>query len=621
MADNSINVDMLDSGEVQGGGEYIDDVIDVDDDDDDEDNDDDDDDDDQPLVTAGRGGGLSSSKQTSFGGASNARPKKRMRVTKGNSEAGGTPGVQHGLSKGKPSDPLPTDLLLRAAGTEVREFVIANFRTGMPNLVRLDKDGDIHVRLTRQGERTVATRKDGLEADQKERLFLQSEAGLRRESRRSKLGFVTIRRRFQKEWKLELAPKEIADRLVEHRNMKIQQRLKRDRTGDGNSGSGVDGDENEKEDDEEEEEDAEVSDLKQMMTTYTGHFDGRGSSRYAVMVMNGKDRTVDVIPVGECSSFSFREDQTEKIKTVEEVEAIARKLRAKREKSQRMTNFSDKYLDAQMMRDLSMGDNSRLLEHPEFHNAGIKRGRTRGKDEFGGEEFDYEREFDNDDVLLVDRELMPKKEKEILMEAAESKRLFDKMIQDDSNKAETEVRSDGEGEGDDEDKGEGEDRTERSEDSGQRKQSDGETKTKVARVEEQRVGGNKVDVKSEHGVVGKGVVKVEASDLRSSSVVTGSIGGRASPSSTATGRSATPQMVDVSHLLPRPGTPLLAEHVRSVLLVLLKDRESIPFKEAARYFEHKSKEQKSNLVRIIKEVAVVTAQANKRNSIMISLKK
>lgn len=647
MTDENVDVENVEMTEVQANGGYIDDVIDVDDDDDD------DDDDDEPLVPSNRGGVSLPSTHPLTGPTPSSRPKKRARGPISTTPAGIKAGGQRVQNSRKPSDPLPTDYLLRAAGVRnARQFVIAHFRTGMPRLAGADDSSEMHLRLTRDGERTVNGRVEALETDKKEQAFLNSYSGKRREARRSKQGFVTIRKRLQKEWSLEVAPKEIAERLVADRQARVEQKLKRSE--DANGKAEDDGNEADKEKgsddvDEDDDENQISSELKESVTTYTGHFDGRANSRYAIMIMNGKDRTIDVVPVDDYASFSFREDQVEKVKTAEEVDALAKKLRTSREKSARMTNFSDKYMDAQMRRDLSLGDNSRLMEHPEFFNAGIKRGNTRGKnDGVGGEEFDFEKEFDNDDDLTVDKELMPKKEKEILREAAESRRLFERMIRDEqasptdkgerSEEDEEGGQSQSQGEGEGEGEGEG-----KSEASGDDSGRTGDKSGPAGQMQAVKVGDQKglmqktrpgpsTPTKAEPLVIGKGnlarPVSTGSATAGGSSRTggsgrgsgNGSAGGRASPSSTVTGRSGTPQRIDVSHLLPPAGAPLRAEHVRAVLTALLKDRTSIPLKEVSRCFKYKSKEQKSNLVRIIKEVAVVTALRNKPESIMISLR-
>lgn len=643
MADDSADVDNIEMNEVQANGGYIDDVIDVDDDDED---------DDEPLVPLSRTAPQSSSTHPLTGAAPSSRPKKRARVPTPATDDVKPEGKRIRSSR-KPSDPLPTDYLLRAAGVgNARQFVVAHFRTGMPRLTATDGTHDMHLRLTREGERTSNSRVEALEADRKELAYMNSYSGMRREARRSKLGVATVRKRLQKGMHLEVAPKEIAERLVTERRTKIEQRLKRGEDANGKSEGNDDEvakEKTERDAGEEDDHDHISAELKEAVTTYTGIFDGRSSSRYAIMIMNGKDRTIDVVPVDDHASFSFREDQVEKVRNAEEVDALAKRLRASREKSARMNNFSDKYLDAQMMRDLSKGDNSRLMDHPEFFNAGIKRGKTRsGNDEVGGEEFDFEKEFDNDDVLMVDKELMPKKEKEILREAAESKRLFDRMIRDDQtvspekgNRSEedeeggqSQSQDDGEGEREGEGAGEGEDPTNTGDKPGQTEQiqpgkpGDPKALPKKSQARPPSM------VKMEPTALGKGnllrpartgspaTVGSSRTGANSRGNGNGSAGGRASPSSTATGRSGTPQKVDVSHLLPPAGAPLKAEHVRAILTLLLKDRSSIPLKEVSRCFTYKSKEQKLNLVRIIKEVAVVTsAQGNgKPDSIMISLK-
>lgn len=76
-----------------------------------------------------------------------------------------------------------------------------------------------------------------------------------------------------------------------------------------------------------------------------------------------------------------------------------------------------------------------------------------------------------------------------------------------------------------------------------------------------------------------------------------------SPSGSNSYRKTTPQMLDVSHLLPAPGQLCTSDIVRAVLTELLNRRTEMPFRDFVRYFERKTEAQKKALVDSLKEVA------------------
>ena len=60
-------------------------------------------------------------------------------------------------------------------------------------------------------------------------------------------------------------------------------------------------------------------------------------------------------------------------------------------------------------------------------------------------------------------------------------------------------------------------------------------------------------------------------------------------------------MLDLKHLLPPPGTLPTADHVKAVLRELLHGRKEVSFRELIRYFERKTQQQKTNLIKRVQE--------------------
>lgn len=597
------NFESVDMEAVSGGGGYVDDDIDLDDDDDD---------DDEPLVTAHR-----VTKPAAQGAPSSSRPphaptprsKKRGRVPTGPAAPASKSEARPAQRKRveKPEDPRPTDYKLRAAGLNgAREFLVAHFRSGVPSFT--DSDGDsIHLRLHRSGEHTVTERAEALKEDKKEVTHMNSYTGQRREARKMKQGRITIRRRMQKEWKLEVAPKEVSEKLVEDRQQRIEKRLKRgDEPGSADKPD-TDTTDAKAEEGEGENDEPTANELSKLLTSYTGHFDGRTSSRYAIMVMNAADRTVDVIPVEEYSMFSFRADQVPTLKTAEEVESLSRKMRTKRENSSRMSHLNERYASVQVKRELAMGDNSRLMANPEVYNAGIKRGKSNANDrDGGGEGMDFDLEFDNDDVLQVDRELIPKQQKVLVRDEEAAARAFRQMIKDEPAPEKEMQRAE----------------QSDSEEDSPSQQGDG-NKSDPESPSSQSQQPSRQPSPRENATVSvptktptpSGVDSLRATPLMRTP-------SNASPSTT-TPRGSTPQMLDVSHLLPPAGTPPSEEHVVAVLTALTKDRglPHMPFKEFMRYFDLKG-DRKAHIMGILKRIAAVMQDPKKKTkaSYLVALK-
>lgn len=562
------NYETADAEDAAGGGGYVDDDIDLDDDDDD---------DDEPLVSPARqrvanpSPAPAANTSTAIPTTSLAKSKKRLR-----------PLAASPLRKSSQqvlNDVLPTDYKLRAAGVKnVREFVVSRFYDGVPPWNAADGQPN-HMRLYRDGEKSVDRRKDALEAFAKDKKFMQSYRGQRSEARRQKQGYVTVPSRFRREWKLEVAPETVSKRLVAERQVHIEKRLKLE------DGSAVDADKGD-EDEENDTDEPTTSDLKNLVTTYTGQFNGRASNpRYVVMVVDDDKKMIDVMPVGEFAMFSFRTDQKATTKSAEEVEDIAKKLRAKREKDPRLNHFTESIMGKHMERELMMGDRAILAAMPDVYEAGIKRGApaTKEEDEFGAEAFDFEPEFDNDDLILVDKEEVTKPVKMLLVDEEKRKKDFQKMIKDESEVSKENSESEGE----------------------------------LARQEKEEptIDGKSATTNVPPSRNASPNISSSARQQLSPSLGTASVSGKrgagASPSSATTRRGGTPQMLDLSHLLPPPGALPTEKHVRAVLTELLKDKREVTFREFFRYFEHKTKEQKKNMMGILKNVALVRKKPDK----------
>lgn len=546
-----MDLDHFDPEAVHGGGGYVDDDLDLDDDDDDE----------PLLVSSSRSGGLSS---PSLGKGQKRRAKPSLS------------GPSPELKKRKKETPSahPDDYLLRRAGTgELRDYVVAKFLTRVP-----DFSNDPHVRLFRHTENTVRGREKAIEAHRKQQIYYNSFSGQRRLERYEKQGIVTIPDRYRKGWTLEVTPQHVLEerkRLAEALKLSGKE-MPTAANGVSNSASGANGLKSRNGDDEEKPPHDPDVDL------FDGKFDGKSTSRYAIMVMAEGSKAVDVIPIDDYSWCSFRANRSCGRDTTEKTEAQMRKIATKGQN--RLAKFSTKLESAQFAREQGMGDNSRIRDSSEYADVGIKRGAAKREDDVeNGEELDFEQEFDNDDVAQMDKESVKKTENRVV-DAEQNAKDFRKLIKDEPI---TSRPSSPASESDDD-------------------PTQGKNSRPVSRSPSPSRPPSALRSPSRSHKSTPAVGSRQPTPMGTSPYGFTPLGVSPSPGRSPGGN--TPQKLDLSHLLPPSGTLPSSNHIKAVLSVLLKTRERIMFKEFLQYFETKTKEQKSNLTRLMKAVANVTQE-------------
>lgn len=553
MADDSMDADGLDADIVQGGGGYVDDDIDIDDDDDDE-----------PLVSAATRADLAASP---------------MRANKRRDRADSSASLPD-TKRRKKEAPHPDDFLLRAAGTgDLRDYIVAKFVTRAPDL-----EGDPQVRLYRDTEPTVQTRKEGIEADRKQKIYFKSFSGRSRLERYSKQGLVSIPDRYLHGWTMEVTPKHV----LEERERKEEAAKHSSTAGVGGANTNASPNPNEKDGG-----GNENQELEQDVDVFAGTFDGKATSSYAIMVLSEGSKTVDVVPIDDYAWFSFRANRAQGGPAGESVEALMAK--AMRKGQERISKFQNKYEEAQNVREQNLGDNSRIKASKEFASFGIQRSRNSRNvnDEGVKEEFDFEQEFDNDDVATVDKETIAKTENRVL-DVEQNARNFRKLIKDEP----ITPRPASPGSESEEDPAQGKS-------SNPPSRSPSPSRAVSPSRSRSRSSQPTPPGASRHGP-SRGTTPSLATPMA------------ASPSPTRSPKGNTPQRPDLSHLLPPPGTLPTRQHVISVLNVLLRDCQRIPLKEVLRYFNYKTKEQKSNLIGILRDVAHVVKDPEKPKTFFIS---
>lgn len=541
MADESLDAESFDAEMGDGPGGYVDDDIDVDDDDDDE-----------PLV--------SSSPRLPQSPSLAHLPKSLKRRAEIIS-----PSLLPSHKRPKRYNPHPDDFLLRAAGpADLRDYVVAKFVTRIPDFTTKP-----HVRLFRDTEGSAKTRKKGVESNRKQELYYKSFSGKQRLKRYEKQGIVTVPDRNRKNWTMEITPQHLlgqqpapettppTDTITPLRNNSVPNPDKRS--------------------------------INPNTDVFAGTFDGKSTSRYAVMVMCPGSKTIDVIPVDEYSWFSFRTTQAQGGDTGEMEARMAKN--AKKGQS-RISKFQVKYEDAQEQQERSMGDNTRIKNSKEFASFGIRRSRVKRQAEHEvKEEMEYEAEFDNDDVAQVDLETVEKPENNVLDTEQNQKDLM-KLIKDEP------IRSRPNSPG-----------SESEEDPGRRSPKSSSRSPSPSRP----VSGTRSPNRTN---------KATQPSSRQPTPIGMSPGQTpfgVSPSPRSP-RGTTPQRMKIAHLMPPAGSLPKAHHVTAALRYLQTMKQRLPLKETLQCFERKTKEQKSNLTKILKEVAVVTEDPKGSKKFFINLK-
>lgn len=602
-----MDVDALDGEIVAGAGGYVDDDLDLDDDDDDE-----------PLVPGAPRSAAAVSPR--LPGASPrlaaASPKLQGASPRLAGAAARLPGAPPKLAAASPRllgvppripPPLqrakppkrrlappsprvpkrekpaahPNDFLLRASGSgDLRDYVVAKFVTRVPEFA----DGAA-VRLYRNTEATADGRKNGIEANRKQQLYYKSFSGRQRLARYAKQGIVTIPDRYRKGWTME-----ITDPEKQAQNPPLSSFGGLPVPGAVGSGAGdptsrdiqPDGDENA----------AVATDgIDPNADVFAGTFDGKSTSRYAIMILEEGSKMIDVMPIDEYAWFSFRTNRAQGGDTAEELEHRVGK--AAKKGQNRMNRFQVKYEEAQGIREQNMGDNTRIKNSKEFAGFGIRRGKAKAEpEEGGGEEMDFDQEFDNDDVAQVDKETVEKTEPRVLGDAEQNAKDFRKMIKDEpiSNSRPASPGS------------------ESDEEATQRRSP---TSASRSPSPSREVGSSRSPNRSTKST--PPTTSRQPTPMGASPATFG-----VSPSPRSPRGNTSKQ--DLSHLLPPPGVLPTARHATAVLTVLLKDQNRIPLKEVLHYFERKTKEQKANLQRVLRQVAAVTSDPSNPKNYFVALK-
>lgn len=445
----------------------------------------------------------------------------------------------------------PRDYVLRAVGGMGREYVVARFLTRRPDL-----DAAGGMRLFRDGEGTERGRKEGIERDRKQHLYYNSFSGRRRQERYKTQGLVSIPDRFRKGWTMEVMPSG-------HKPLKGPNP-------------------------------PEGEEVETDMDVYKGSMDGKTPSSYAIMVLNEDNRTVDVIPVGSYSWFSFRPERKRVSANVAE-DAEARMAKRLKKDENRLNRFQAKYEGAQERIEQNLGGFAREdVAHEKVATIGIRRRvkpeQQDGEDEEGREGLDFDQEFDNDDVAQIDRDDVEKTtDSRDLGDAKRNAIEFRKMIKDEIKDEPVQSRPGSPGSESDEDPQE---------------------QSRSASPSPSRPPTGSRSPSPPRSQRGANVPGGSAPPSRMPTPM------MASTSS----RTGTPQRQDLAHLLPPSGTLPTARHVTAVLSSLLKQRKNVLLKDALQFFERNTAQQKKNLIDIMRKVGQLTELPAGSNTYYVALK-
>lgn len=465
--------------------------------------------------------------------------------------------ASRGVKRAVPETPVAkeSDFLLRAGAKPGREYLLARFLTGKPHL-----DNPGYVRMYRDKEGTVNGRAAGIAADKKQQNYYNSYVGKRRLARYQNQGLSTIPDRARKGWTLEVTKSGVQPSKPPPPPL--------DRSG--------------------------APSYPPEADVYVGTFDGNSGSSYAVMVMNEDNRTVDVIPVGRHSWFSFRAVRRGGAANSEQAEAMMAKLQKKGDT--RMNRWQAKYEDAQERIENALGGYSRFDEKRNTAVIGLRRkvnAKIEAENERGGEGLDFEEEFDNDDVAQIDKDDVEKDtDRREVRDVKRNAELLRKLIKDEPNMSRpSSPRSES-----DEDAPDGSG-TERS-------------KPPSRSPSPSRPGS---------GSRAQSPTRNRKALPNGPSRATPPIPRSTSPSN-AGSRAGTPQRQEFAHLLPAPGTLPTATHVVAVLKALLRQKGVVNLKELLPFFERNTVQQKRNLTQVIKEVGQLREETPGSKNYLISLK-
>ncbi|KAI0559555.1 hypothetical protein FGB62_142g063 [Gracilaria domingensis] len=432
------------------------------------------------------------------------------------------------------------------------------------------------VRIFRDSEETVKTRKVGLDADKKQKDGYKTFTGSRKLERYKKLGIINIPDRTKKPWTMEVAPHDVANQLLDKKRARMQK--KASKAAQGKVG--------------EEPESPELVDEQELLAkvdTFNGVFEGRNTrTSYAFLVMQKGSRTVEVYPVDDTAWFTFRAQKNLPPSVRNDQTDVKSKKKNKLE--ERLQKYQDRYEVNRAWREHDMGDDKRLQKHSDVvSNFGLRRGSKGISNDAEGESegLDYDHVFDDDDVAQVDVELQRKPERYVHNDA---KRRHDlkKMLKDDP------MLSPPKSPGSDDENAPKSPRTRSPSPTSSRPPS-----------------GPKVSPKNRSTNAPRPPSNEPAAHPSSHHV---------SPSPNRSSRGSTPKRRDLSHLLPPPGVLPTRDHVNNVLLALMEGKKRTTLTKVCSYFEIDTQNKKKNLRDILRGLANFSKDPNNEKRVYLQPK-
>lgn len=430
-----------------------------------------------------------------------------------------------------------TDLLLRPGSKRGRELILARFLGDMPELATAAR-----VRLYRAREGTIDGRTRGLKSHHDQQAYYNSYVGRQRLDRYARTGHHAVPDRARKGWTLEVTKEGRTPSEPPLPPMRGQQPTYPP--------------------------EAEI---------FSGAFDGaHTASRYALMVMGADGRFVDVVPVGDHAWYSFRSLRAGGATTAEEATALMGKISKRGEK--RIAKLELRTEAALERRENMMGGYSRFEGKQNVAPVGLRRkvnAKREEENQRAGESFDFEEDFDNDDVLQVDREdaVKEQRSRQPPRDHKKEAELFRKLIKDETRlekPAASLSQSDSE------------------EDEGTKSPSRSPSPSRP--LSQSRA----MSPSSQLPPTGPRPLSAAAGSA--------SRNGAAARAPRAPSRASTPQQSEVAHLMPPKGTLPKAQHMTAVLRALTVDRgrRRMKLRDFLGLFERTQQNQKDNIAGLLK---------------------
>jgi hypothetical protein len=529
--------------------------------------------------------------------------------------------------------PDPRDYALRAVGDAARQVVVARFLTPCPDLAPPTR-----MRAVREDEGNLEERREAIKAEARQIAYENSHIGKSRRQKRNKQGYIDIPERDRKRWTVDIyTPGENGQ---QHGASRTHAASTGDVLGDSaaetraaDAGASVF--------------DTECTETRQ----FVGTFEGKSTSRYAILLIDERARTADIVPVPPSAWYSMRQKRgrrpLKQYANADDAErAMKRKALAGNDK---LTKFQEKAEEAHEKTEIGLGSMSAVHAKMEPSTEGSTRRqaprRSRGNDgDADMEGLDFDEEFDNDDVAQVDKEEADKEDEagDVRVDRETNEKKFRKLIKDEEIAA---ARPGSPASASDSD--EEEDATSLDTLTGMLRKAEADKAAEQMKSPRRRTSpfsgsgsrphspAQSVSPKRSptHTSSGPGLPPKPPSSRPSapSTVLpptyTARPGssrmptpGTASPSTSSA--PGTPLRQEYAHLLPPPGTLPQTKHVVDVLSLMLRHRQNqpVPLKEFTRAFERVSAEQKTNLASIMKQVAQLSELQPGSKVYFVSLK-